>query len=68
MSVVCVDVTDRDERASVERECIRLLSNYAREPADRPSKDWLGHHADRKAVRRSGLWNVRQVDMLTSRG
>lgn len=29
---------------------------------DPPSADWLGHHADRPAIRTSGLWNVRHIE------
>jgi hypothetical protein len=61
MSVVVVGVDDRHDRALLERTSIALLSNYDREPIDPPSERWLGHHADREAVRGSGLWNVNHV-------
>lgn len=62
MSLIAIDVPDRFDRAALERTCIALLSNAEREPIDPPSRSWLGHHADRAAVRRSGLWNVQHVD------
>lgn len=50
------------DRAVIESNAIALLSNRNRVPIDPPSSVWLGHHADRAAVRESGLWNVNHVD------
>ena len=61
MTVVHLAVPDRGSRTAIERGCISLLSNLDREPVDPPSPGWLGHYADREAVRRSGLWNVDHV-------
>lgn len=61
MTVVHVPVTDRLLRVAIELGCVSLLSNFDREPVDPPSAGWLGNHADREAVRRSGLWNVDHV-------
>ncbi|MDG4901409.1 MULTISPECIES: hypothetical protein [unclassified Mesorhizobium] len=49
-------------RGAIERNAIALLSNYEREPLDRASKGWLGHHCDRSRVCASGLWNWRHVN------
>ncbi len=49
-------------RALIERNAIALLSNRDRAPLDPPGENWLGMHADRERVRRSGLWNNRHVD------
>ena len=62
MSVIGVSVSDRSERQILETNSIALLSNYQKEPLDRPSPDWLGHHSSREKVRESGLWNNRCVD------
>lgn len=49
-----------EERDVIERGAIALLSRAGRhgDGADPASDEWLGHHADREHVRRSGLWNV----------
>ena len=49
---------DRHDRAVIERDLIALLSNADRPGMDPPSPEWLGRHADRPAIRTSGLWNV----------
>jgi hypothetical protein len=49
-------------RGYIERNSIALLSNYEKPTLDSPSKDWLGHNADRERVRGSGLWNQNHVD------
>lgn len=46
-------------RGAIERNSIALLSR-CRE-IDPPSRTWLGHWADREAIRRSGLWNVKYI-------
>lgn len=51
----------RSRRAAIEAGAIALLSNLGNPSADPPSSDWLGHFADRPAVRESGLWNVNHV-------
>jgi 5-methylcytosine-specific restriction endonuclease McrA len=62
MPLLWLDVPDRGDRAALEAGLIALLSNADRDPVDPPSDGWLGHHADRRAIRRSGLWNVNHVD------
>ena len=49
-------------RGCIERNAIALLSNYRREPIDRPSSGWLGCHSDLEKVQQSGLWNSDHVD------
>jgi len=52
----------RSDRGVIETGAISLLSNRKRPAIDPPSASWLGHMADRAAVRESGLWNVSHVD------
>lgn len=66
MEVLAIEVADRHDRAAVERSCIALLSNAGRPTIDPPSRNWLGHDADRASVRRSGLWNVNYVEAVPS--
>ncbi len=61
MPVLWIEVGD-PQREMVERNAIALVSNYAEMGPDLPSLGWLGHHSDRKHVRRSGLWNIDHVD------
>jgi hypothetical protein len=61
MQVLVLPVPDWEQRASIERGCIALLSNFGREPVDLPSAGWLGQHARHPAIKRSGLWNVNHV-------
>ena len=51
-----------NHRGFVEASMIGLLSNRGKRPIDPPSPRWLGHYADRPAIRESGLWNVNHVD------
>lgn len=62
MPFLHVAVASRELRVEIEAGAIALLSNADRVPLDTASDGWLGHHADREAVRRSHLWNVRHVD------
>jgi hypothetical protein len=50
------------DRAYLERNCISLLSNFGKEPIDKPSKSWLGLHSPQETIRQSGLWNTNYVD------
>jgi hypothetical protein len=63
MTLVWVEILDRNARLELENQCIKLLSNYLRDEAaiDPPSDGWLGRHALSEKVRRSGLWNVQHV-------
>ncbi|MFZ6005760.1 MAG: hypothetical protein ACOYXM_17690 [Actinomycetota bacterium] len=49
------------DRGVIEAGAIALLSNLDRPTVDPPSAGWLGSSADRKLIRRSGLWNVNHV-------
>ncbi|MCK4872834.1 MAG: hypothetical protein KAS72_08930 [Phycisphaerales bacterium] len=53
------------DRAILERNSIGLLSRSCPtgETADVHSGEWLGSHSASDAVRRSHLWNVRDVDV-----
>lgn len=62
MPLLWLAVDDRHDRSLIERDLIALLSNADRPAIDPPSRDWLGHHADRPAIRSSGLWNVHHID------
>jgi hypothetical protein len=65
MPFLWLEVDDLPGKASgrglIESSSIALLSNLANPDADPPSPTWLGHYADREAIRRSGLWNVNHV-------
>lgn len=56
------DPSSESARGYIERNSIALLSNYGKEPIDRPSAGWLGQHCNRERVRASGLWNNNHVD------
>jgi hypothetical protein len=66
MPFLFVEVPDvpgnTNHRGFVEASAIGLLSNRGKRPIDPPSPSWLGHYADRAAIRESGLWNVIHVD------
>lgn len=49
------------DRSYLERNCIALLSNYNKEPIDRPSESWLGLRSPQETIRLSGLWNTNYV-------
>lgn len=65
MPFVWLEVDDPPSAASdrgvIEVGSIALLSNAGKVPIDPPSSDWLGHAADRVAIRESGLWNVNHI-------
>ena len=73
MNLLWVSVPDAPGESSlrgvIERGAIALLSAA---PEHDQRSAWLGNHADRDEIRRSGLWNVRHVgeppeaDFLTS--
>lgn len=48
-------------RCRIESGSIRLLSSIGAK-VDPPSPAWLGRFCPRDAVRRSGLWNIRDTD------
>ena len=49
-------------RGYIERNAIALLSNFAKEPLNPPSRTWLGHLCNMERVRTSGLWNQNHVN------
>ena len=55
-------------RGYIERNAIALLSNRERVALDPPSDGWLGLDCPKEAVRRSGLWNQRHVEMVHDPG
>jgi hypothetical protein len=62
--VLWLDVDDapgaQGLRGRVERGAVALLAAHARRHGA-AGPDWLGRHADRAAIRASGLWNVNHV-------
>jgi hypothetical protein len=51
-----------DAPGYLERNCIALLSNFGKEPIDRPSERWLGLRSPQETIRKSGLWNTNYVN------
>ncbi len=49
------------DRAYLERNSIALLSNFEKEPIDKPSEGWLGGHSPQQTIQKSGLWNTNHV-------
>ena len=68
MPFLWVDANDEPGPSSVrriiEKNSISLLSccSSTGETADPPSKQWLGHLCPNETLRRSGLWNVNDVE------
>jgi hypothetical protein len=60
MPFLWLAIPDATSRGYVERNSIALTSRLA-QGLDAPSTSWLGHHADRPEISRSGLWNVEHV-------
>lgn len=54
----CISVQSKDERLYIEERLITTLSHWNFSP----SNHWLGHFAERKEIRSSGLWNVQHID------
>ena len=46
--------SSKSDRAYLERNCIALLSNFAKEVIDPPSSGWLGLHSSEETIRQSG--------------
>jgi hypothetical protein len=65
MTFLWLDVDDpvgpESHRGVIEAGAIALLSNLDRAPIDSSSTGWIGHHANRRLVRESGLWNIKHV-------
>jgi hypothetical protein len=59
MPLLWLEVNDApsiaSDRAYLERNCIALLSNYGKEPIDKPSERWLGLHSPQETIRISRL-------------
>ncbi len=66
MPFLWMDVNDEpgagSDRAYLERNSIALLSNFGKEPIDKPSEGWLGLHSPQETIRKSGLWNTNHVE------
>ncbi len=66
MPFLWLRVDDLKARKRIERTTVSLLSNWDREPIDKPSQNWLGHfredprcpNRNHRKVKKSGLWNV----------
>lgn len=54
----CISVQTKNERLNLEEKLIATLSHYNFTPSD----NWLGHFAERKEIRSSGLWNVQHIN------
>ena len=63
-AVTVVPVAERHHRKIIETWAISLLSNFGKEAIDPPSTEWLGYSSSREKVRKSGLWNNRDVDAI----
>lgn len=72
MPFLWVEVDDPASKVShrkvIEANAIGLLSNWGRPAIDPPSAGWMGHWANREAVRGSGLWNVDHVTEMYDPG
>lgn len=62
MSVLWLGVHDREERIRIVAGLVALLSHRGGAVGVPPPVTWLGHHAPRTEVRRSGLWHVDGTD------
>lgn len=62
MPLLWLGVPEPEDRSTIHRDLIALLSNLDRDPVDPPSPTWLGSSAEDQAIRASGLWNVEHVD------
>jgi len=66
MPFVCLPVDDapgtESMRGVIERNAIALLSNFAKDPIDSASTEWLGRQCGHESVRLSGLWNTHHVE------
>lgn len=49
------------DRSYLERNIIALISNRYK-PIDVSSDEWLGHYSSKKAIIKSGLWNIDYVN------
>ncbi len=66
MSFLWLRVDDLSTRKYIERTAVSLLSNWNREPIDKPSRNWLGWfredpcnpNRNHKKIAKSGLWNI----------
>ena len=65
MPFLWIEVADApgagSNRAYLERNSIALLSNFEKEPIDKPSEGWLGLQSPQGTIRLSGLWNTNHV-------
>lgn len=68
MPFLWIEADDEPGRNSIRRViesgAIALLSGCggSATETDPPSDEWLGRHCPKEAIRRSGLWNVRDVE------
>ncbi len=65
MPLLWVTVGDRpsenSHRGVLMANAVRLLGGARTRALDPPSKGWLGHDADSRTIRQSGLWNAKHV-------
>lgn len=54
-------VDDKDLRKKLEEKLIALFANCNHY---QPSNEWLGNHASKPEIRKSGLWNVQHTNSI----
>lgn len=69
MSILWLAIGDKagptSDRAYLERNLIGLLAGKS-DPADPPSKGWLGHFSPNERIQQCGLWNLNFLDYAYS--
>ena len=61
MYFLFVPVDEKSGRQYIEKNAIKLLSEYRKDPIDPPSRRWMGRHSCSERIRCSGLWNSDHV-------
>lgn len=69
MSILWLAIGDKagptSDRAYLERNLIGLLAGKS-DPADPPSKGWLGQFSPNERIQQCGLWNLNFLDYAYS--
>lgn len=61
MELLFVPIDEKNAQRYIEKNTIKLLSEYRKDPIDPPSRRWLGRHTWSERIRCSGLWNSDHV-------